>query len=319
MSHLTRTIAILTGSLACWLMMPLPLAQAATPPTAYTGQANAITVSAATLTGSVYPSNQPTNYYFEYGSSAAYGGQTPVTAVAASNQTIRVSATIEGLAAGATYHYRLVVANATATVDGGDRVFATKKVPLTIKLDTANHNQVFGTPFSVIGELQGTGNAGHPVVLQSNPFPFLGGFENVGVPVLTDAGGRFAFPMIGLDSNTQMRVSTLDIPPVHSSVFVERLAVLVTLHVKRSNRPGWVKFYGTVAPAPAAAEVRIQLVRRHRSPVSLLSTTTKGGSGASPSHFSALVRIRHAGLYRAHVRVLSGAQFSNTSHLILIR
>ncbi|HWJ51403.1 MAG TPA: hypothetical protein VNR42_10300 [Solirubrobacteraceae bacterium] len=294
------------------------MALAAMPPTAYTGQASAATTTSVTVTGSVDPSNQETSYHFEFGPTTAYGAQTPTATVAAGNQSIRVTTTITNLSAGATYHYRLVAVNPTGTVDGQDRVFTTKKIPLTFKLYTASHHQVYGTPFSVIGELLGTGNANHPVVLQENPFPFLFGFKNVGAAVSTDAGGHFAFPMMGLTSNTQLRVSTLDTPPVHSAVIVELLGVRVTLHVRRSGRPGWANFYGTVTPAQPGASVNIQLVRRHHSPRTLAATTLKG-SGKSGSRFSLVARIRHAGLYRAHVQVLSGAQFSNSSSLILIR
>lgn len=325
MSQVTRSITIFVGFLACWLM-PVSvlgggLANAVTSsssPSAYTGQASATAITTATVTGSVYPGNHETSYYFQYGTTTAYGAQTPTAAVAAGTQSVRVSGAIAGLSAGITYHYRLVVVNSVATVDGQDRVFITKKVPLMFTLHVVTHHQVYGTPFSVSGELQGTGNASHPVVLQTNPFPFLAGFKNVGVPVLTDAAGHFTFPKIALTSNTQLRVATLETPPVRSTVVVELIGVRVTVHVRSSGRPGWAEFYGTVTPAEAGASVNIQLVRRHHSPRTLAATTLKS-SGKGPSRFSCVVRIRHAGLYRAHVRVLSGAQFSNSSSLILIR
>jgi hypothetical protein len=323
MNRVTRKIATLAGLLACCLASVAALGAgltyaASTLPTAYTGQANAITTSSATVTGSVYPSNQETSYYFQVGPTTAYGAQSATAVAGSGNQTIRVSAAITGLATGTTYHYRLVVVNAAGTVDGQDREFLTKKVPLTFKMGKSIRHQVFGTPFSVTGELLGTGNVNHPVVLQANPFPFLGGFKDIGVPVLTDAAGHFTFPTIGLASNTQLRVSTLDTPPAHSPVIVELIAVRVTLHVKSSGRPGWVRLYGTIAPAQAGAPVRIQLVRPHRFPIAVASTTAKG-SGKHGSSFSCLVRIRHRGLYQARVKVLSGAQFSNSSHSILIR
>ena len=41
---------------------------------------------------------------------------------------------------------------------------------------------VFGNPFFVEGTLSGTGAATHEVVLQANPFPYLGGFKTSATP-----------------------------------------------------------------------------------------------------------------------------------------
>ena len=149
------------------------------------------------------------------------------------------------------------------------------------------------------------------------PQPHPAGVNGQVSAVLTDAAGHFVFPPLTLVSNTQLRVSTLETPPVRSPVAIEILAVRVTMHVRRSGRPGWARFYGTVAPAQPGATVKIQLSRPHHAAVTLASTTVKGG-GAGASRFSALVRVRHAGLYRALVKVLSCAQFSNSSHPLLI-
>lgn len=75
-------------------------AGAASAPSAYTGEAVDLTSSSATLNGSIGPANEETSYYFEYGTSAAYGAQTPTTLAGAGTQAIHVSAPLTGLAAG---------------------------------------------------------------------------------------------------------------------------------------------------------------------------------------------------------------------------
>jgi hypothetical protein len=177
---------------------------------------------------------------------------------------------------------------------------------------------VFGSPLSVSGTLSGTGSANHQLVLQASPFPFLVGFKDIGAPMLSDAAGKFSFAVLPLRVNTQLRVATLEKPPVHSGVMVALVAARVTLHVGHTARRGWARFYGTVAPAEPGSPVRIQLVRRGRTLLTLASTTVKS-AGSQQSRFSCIARIRHGGLYRARVKVLSGAQVSNSSRPVLIR
>src|ERR1700683_86392 len=88
-------------------------AGAPAPPTAYTGEATQLTTSSATLKGSVYPSNQETSYYFQYGQTSSYETQTPSTSVGGGTKSIQVTAPIVGLLAGTSYHYRLRATNDT--------------------------------------------------------------------------------------------------------------------------------------------------------------------------------------------------------------
>ncbi|HZH23458.1 MAG TPA: hypothetical protein VEY49_01015, partial [Solirubrobacteraceae bacterium] len=46
------------------------------PPTATTGAASSVTGSTATLNGVVFRNDEETTYYFEYGTTAAYGSRT---------------------------------------------------------------------------------------------------------------------------------------------------------------------------------------------------------------------------------------------------
>jgi hypothetical protein len=293
-------------------------AEAAAAPSAYTGEASELTSTSATLKGSIGPGNEETSYYFEYGTTAGYGAQTPTTPAGAGTQAIHVSAPLTGLAADTTYHYRLVAVNARGTRDGQERLFATKKVPLTFTLAAASGRHLPGTPFPLSGTLAGTGSIGRAVVLEANPFPYLSGFKAIVTPVLTDALGNFSFSVPGLSQNTQLRVATVETPPINSRAVIERVAVRVALHVRPSGHRGYVRLYGAVTPGQVGALVGFQLLRPGRKPLTVASAIITDRANKAFSRFSRVVRIRHAGLYRAYVRVVSGAQVSNGSRAIRI-
>lgn len=314
-----RQIAVI-GSLVMFMGLAPTVAQvadAASAPTAWTGEAAELTTSSATLKGSVGPGNEQTSYYFQYGPTTAYGAQTPTTPAGAGTQTIHISASITDLSAYTAYHYRLVVVNALGTTDGVDRTFTTRRVPLTFTLAATPRQSLFDSPFAVVGTLSGTGSASHAIVLQANPFPFLAGFKALGDPELTAADGSFSFSIPGLTQNTQLRIATLEAPLVYSSVVVERVAVRVTLNLRPTARQGYARLYGTVTPGERGAVVRFQLLRRGEK-VATVGSRVIISSNKALSRFSRVVRIRHAGLYRANVDVASGAQVSYHSRAILI-
>jgi streptogramin lyase len=83
----------------------------------------------ATLNATVAPKAQATGYQFEYGPSSAYGQRTPETAAGAGAGDTIASATIEGLSAATTYHYRVVATNETGTTYGADQTLTTVTPP----------------------------------------------------------------------------------------------------------------------------------------------------------------------------------------------
>ena len=83
--------------------------------------------------------------------------------------------------------------------DGWDRPsFTTTKIPLSVQIVGTPNPVVFGSPFFLEGTLSGTGASTREVVLQANPFPYLGGFKTVGNPEVTNSVGSFSFPFLGL-------------------------------------------------------------------------------------------------------------------------
>jgi hypothetical protein len=79
--------------------------------------------TSVTLAGGVYPNQQDTQYWWEYGPTSALGQSTPPIDIGSSTQLVSVSDTITGLTAGESYHYALFASNASGTVaDGADGV-----------------------------------------------------------------------------------------------------------------------------------------------------------------------------------------------------
>lgn len=91
---------------------PAILAQSATP-----------TQREATLRATVDPGNDATTYHFEYGATGAYGQSTPAKVIPADADPVSVQAQIEGLVPGATYHFRVVIANSIDGSEGADQTF----------------------------------------------------------------------------------------------------------------------------------------------------------------------------------------------------
>ncbi|HEX6026662.1 MAG TPA: S8 family peptidase [Solirubrobacter sp.] len=91
-----------------------------------TGAATQLTQTGARLDGSVRSPGPPTSYQFEYGPTNAYGSVAPaVPAPVGGLNSTPVGEAIDGLAPGATYHFRLVALVNGRRVPGEDRVFTT--------------------------------------------------------------------------------------------------------------------------------------------------------------------------------------------------
>jgi hypothetical protein len=95
------------------------------PPRAVTGSATGISLSSATLHGTVDPNGQATTWYFEYGTSTSYGAKTSAKSAGSGSAATGVSAGLVGLGAGRRYHYRLVATSGAGTSRGADRTFST--------------------------------------------------------------------------------------------------------------------------------------------------------------------------------------------------
>jgi CSLREA domain-containing protein len=101
------------------------------PPAVTTGGASAVDLAGATISGSVNPSFRSTSYHFEYGTTSAYGSSTSSADAGSDNSAHTVTASLTGLAAATTYHYRLVAANSEGSTGGVDQTFTTATAPST--------------------------------------------------------------------------------------------------------------------------------------------------------------------------------------------
>jgi hypothetical protein len=94
-------------------------------PWAATQMAGPVARTRATLNGMATPRGSSAAAWFEWGADTHYGSATTLTNVGSGGAVVRVSAEVDGLAPGATYHYRLVVTNASGTAVGADNLFNT--------------------------------------------------------------------------------------------------------------------------------------------------------------------------------------------------
>jgi hypothetical protein len=317
---MSRNYVLVALASAFAFALPLSAAQAAsaTAPNASTGGVSSVSYAAATLNGSVGPQGQETNYVFQYGPTRSYGSQTPLSPAGNGTKTIKVSQPVSGLQPLTTYHYRIVASSPAGTTKGQDRTFTTPVIPLSLAITGVPNPVVFGNAFSVEGTLSGTGSANHEIVLQTNTYPYTAGFATVGNPELTTSTGGFSFPLPSLLESAQLRVVTVGKPEVSSAVVIENVAVRVTFHARSVGRPGFVRLYGTVAPAEVGVLVGFQLLRPGHRSVNEGGTALKAGT-TTVSSFSRVVRVHRHGLYRALIQVPAGAHTSNYSAPILIR
>lgn len=120
------------------------IAQAA--PVVSTGGAESVTTGSAVVTGVVNPGGAATTYRFEYGTSTSYGLTTADQDAGSGTADVNGRATITGLTANTTYHYRIVATQGTSDpVRGGDRTFKTNATAQAPSVSTRNASGVTGS------------------------------------------------------------------------------------------------------------------------------------------------------------------------------
>lgn len=107
-----------------------------TPPTVATGDASNITLTSATVSGTIGPEGLATSYELDLGINTTYG--TSIYGEAGSgSETVSISVTLQNLAPGTTYHYRLDAINSDGRAYGADQTFTTPAYNKPITLPTA--------------------------------------------------------------------------------------------------------------------------------------------------------------------------------------
>jgi virginiamycin B lyase len=105
-------------------------------PLVTTGGYSLVPTRSAELSGSVDPNNLDTHYYFEYGETISYGATSSTQLAGSGVEPVPATATIGGLDAGTTYHYRLVAYNADGYSYGSDHTFTTPPEPPSVSLES---------------------------------------------------------------------------------------------------------------------------------------------------------------------------------------
>jgi hypothetical protein len=308
-------VAVVCGAAAAAALSAAPALAAM--PVLSTGTATAVTYSTATLNGTVDPQGSATVVYFQVGTTSGYGSQSAPEQLPAGTAKVSVAIAISGLAAGTTYHYRIVATNASGTALGADRTLRSAKIPLSLAITGAPNPVVFGGAVTIEGTLAGTGSANAPVTLQANPFPYTAGFTDLGNPELTLANGTFAFNVLGASQNTEYRVVS---GATASSDVVVDVNVAVVLHARPTGTRDHptIRFGGTIAPAEPSARIAIER---------LIGTSWKVVGGtiahASPVNgvvgFATTVRTGTGGFFRALVLPVEGGHVSGYSAVAQVR
>jgi hypothetical protein len=286
----------------------MPGAAMAAKPTATTGGAANVTFQSARVNGSVDANSEATNYYFQYGTSRAYGTETAMTPAGARANPVRVSVDLGGLAPATRYHYRIVARNGSGTALGGDRAFTTRRQPLGVSLAASPNPIKVGVGTTLAGTLSGTGNANRKVVLQSNPWPYTQGFRPAANEQVTNAQGGFSFPQLSVPFNTQYRVQMPERPQVVSPIVTvqvkQHISTTVSKHrVRRGRR---IRFSGRVSPARVGASIAFQK-KRGGTWVTVGGTIVHTGG-----RYARRVRIRRGGTFRVWTGV-ADQQYTSTA------
>jgi Fibronectin type III domain len=123
-----------------------------------------VTAGTAQLQGGVYPNGTDTTYWWEYGTTSAYGQTTNPNDIGAGTDPVQVSDPLTGLSPGATYHYRLVAQNSFGTEYGYDYTFTTPASTLSQPGGGSNQNPTTTTtqspPTTTTSSGAGTGSGG---------------------------------------------------------------------------------------------------------------------------------------------------------------
>lgn len=294
-------VAVIVGAL---LWVPATAA-AAERPVVTTGGVTALQPTTATVNGQVNPKGAATTYYFQLGTTALYGTDTPATPAGAGNRRVKATFGITGLAPDTLYHYRLVAVNSQGIARGEHRTFRTKKQPLGVTLTASSNPVRAGGVVTLSGVLSGTGNGGRQVTILGNPWPYTQGFLAVTNTLVTNADGSFSATLPSVAVNTQYMVQMPAKPEVISPVLALGTTVNVTrnVSVNRGDRSGRVRFSGRVTPAVDGREVLIQKLRRSDGVWYRVGRTVTRFSGGDSSRYRITIKQRKPGRYRVLVNM----------------
>jgi len=285
-------------------------AVAAGAPIVTTTAATHVTSTSATLTGTVDPNGNDTTYYFEFGTTTAYGTKTATTAVPGNAKKKSASQAIGSLTPSMTYHFRLVATSGVGTTPGADQTFTTLasgqppgKTPGPLSIASKPNPIVWGTATTISGRATGGQTAGLTVRLLENPYPYTGGYKEVATTT-TSHQGRYAFTRRPrLNTRYQVVVRPLPGGPLTSAIVLVRVRMRVTLFLSDYTpaRGQLVRFSGSVYPAHDGRVVYLQRRSVTGRYLTIARTRLRHALAGPRSTFSRRLRVRRSGVYRAYV------------------
>jgi hypothetical protein len=277
--------------------------------------ATSVTQTSATLNGTVNPAGQATSYVFEYGTTSAYGVQTPAVSAGAGTKATVASATIGTLVPNTTYHFRLAATSVNGTTFSHDSSFKTAAVPAGITLGAVPGAITFGQLTSLGGRVLPPGQSHVTVTLQSATSP---GGPWIDVANTTAAStGAYSFARLAPSSNTYYRslADGATSATVRVSVHFRVGLVVSRRHPRRGSR---VRFHGQVGPGHNGAGALIQWLGPDGRWHTIRRARLRGGGGGL-SFYSVRVPIVRGGRYRVIVGpdAMHGAGRSRTVRIRL--
>lgn len=299
------------------VVLAAPAWAAGTPPSVHTAPATGIGPLSATLNGDVNANGRATNVYFQYGTTRKYGHHTPIQGVGAGTSPVPVAATVSGLRSSTTYHFRLVAISSAGRRTGGDRTFKTAR-PTTTPSFSPNP-VVFGRPFTIFGQLVGTGAGNARVTLLGRAFPFTSPFAQIGNALISRPDGTYAFTFGAAGISSQFEIKANTNPPITTAPVMIPVTSRVSMYVhSRVRRGGRVRFSGTVYPAQNGLLVKIQRRSRKGNFYTFAETNLRHRNKLSSRYLKRL-RLKRGGTFRALVVSAGGAIYPGVSRARSVR
>ena len=140
-------------------------------PSATTNAASSVTSSSAQMNATINPNGYNTTAYFQYGTTASYGGTTGSGSFGSGTSAISINSNNTGLASSTTFHYRVVASNSGGTSYGGDITFTTATAyltPPTLSSPSSGSGGQSTTPTFSWSAVSGA-DAGYRIMVATNP------------------------------------------------------------------------------------------------------------------------------------------------------